>query len=78
MKSLIFIFLLFSACATPGLNQEAHDLTGWYLIYNADTYKLCGKPGCTIGKVIYCYKGDYIVCGHELRHVTDGDFHKKN
>ena len=76
MKTLILCILLLSACSTAGLNQEAHSLDGWYVIYNADTYKICGKPGCTVGKVMYCYKGDYMVCGHELMHATDGDFHK--
>ena len=81
-KVIMFFALLSAACATQPV--ERHSLDGWDLVYNdfEAMKRICPtqfskEHGCTdpATKIMYCIKGDYMVCGHELMHITDGAFH---
>lgn len=77
---LITIFLL-TNCTSYGIVSERYSLDGWGVVYgDSETIEeICkGKRGCCIPytKTIYCPENFDYVCGHELRHITNGKFHK--
>jgi hypothetical protein len=78
----ILLFTVLIALTGCAHTITSHSLDGWTVVYN-DTEtieRLCGPwaIGCCdySTQTIYCALDAFEVCGHELKHITHGRFHR--
>lgn len=78
---MLFIVLLLSACSVFSPYHEEFYIKDLRVVYTDRSDQYCGGYAACYNiatKTIYCRRGDWFACGHELCHVTYQDYdHKK-